>query len=324
MTRDLFVGVTTWDSELFLECCLRSIRDTTDGMPVRIGVVDNLSNDRSVEIARDFRAEVRIEYCSQAIALNRLLTMSDARHTLLLHSDVILLSPTWYQTCTRHLSGNNALVSPEDIGCGPLTRPYGAGKPESCFMLFDTEKARQSRSWKWIKRRGIPWPILHLDLEDYYVTHDLPETLGRRGYTWHPMKVHPSPAESYALYNPPFTPEYWTEEFSFLRYAMGNFYSLDGQITHYHNWFDRVPKDIPHTSLETTEGEGRGLPLAFLSLGTRNFLEDLKAGGLKLPSPQDPQRDPYQTPKHTPDLARPFTIETRPTSSSQLTERKQP
>src|SRR6476660_4777769 len=184
MKDDLFVGVTTWNSALFLEHCLHSIRRTTEGLRVQIGVVDNLSTDRSVEIARDMGADVRIEHCSQAIALNRLLAMSKARHTLLIHSDVILLSADWYSICSRHLTGCIALVSPEDIGCGPLTRPYGAGMPESCFMLFDTAKARRMRTWTWIRRRRIPWPVLRLDLEDYYVTHDLPETLARRGYTW--------------------------------------------------------------------------------------------------------------------------------------------
>lgn len=306
MKRELFVGVTTWNSELFLEQCLRSIQKTTDGMRVRIGVLDNRSKDRSVEIARDLGAEVRIEFCSQAIALNRLLSMSDARHTLLIHSDVVLLSPRWYPTCAKRLTGNVALVSPQDIGCGPLTRPYGAGKPESCFMLYDTEKARDARTWKWIRRRRVPWPILHLDLDDYYVTHDLPDTLGRRGYTWRPMKVHASPSEPSPVYSPPFTPEYWSEELGHLRYGMGNFYSLDGEIIHYHNWFDRVPKDVPLDSLETTEGQGKGLPLAFLSQGTRLFLEDLRTGRLVMPSPDDPQWEPRATRRNEPDLNRPF------------------
>jgi glycosyltransferase involved in cell wall biosynthesis len=306
MKHELFVGVTTWNSELFLERCLRAIRNTTDGVDMQLGVVDNLSTDRSVEIARDMGAQVHQENCSQAIALNRLLAMSNARHTLLIHSDVILLSPTWYSTCSRHLAGNVALVSPEDIGCGPLTRPYGAGKPESCFMLFDTAKARAARTLKWIRRKGIPWPRLHLDLEDYYVTHDLPDTLGRRGYTWQPMKVHASPSEEAAVYTPPFTPEYWSAQLGRLRYGMGNFYSLDGDVTHYHNWFDRVPKNMPLDSLETTEGNGKGLPLAFLSLGTRTFLDDLDAGAVVLPRADEPQPEPRATLRHEPDFTRPF------------------
>src|SRR5262249_40248245 len=202
MKDDLFVGVTTWDSELFLEHCLRSIHRTTKGLRIRIGVVDNFSSDRSVEIARDMRAEVRLERSSQAIALNRLLSMSRARHTLLIHSDVILLSPGWYATCSKYLTGSVALVSPEDIGCGPLSRPYGAGMPESCFMLFDTAKARRARTIMWSTRRGVPWPSLRLNLDHYYVTHDLPSTLERRGYSWRPMKVHASPKEPEPIYAP--------------------------------------------------------------------------------------------------------------------------
>jgi hypothetical protein len=41
MKRELFVGVTTWNSELFLEHCLRSIHKTTDGLQVRIGVAED-------------------------------------------------------------------------------------------------------------------------------------------------------------------------------------------------------------------------------------------------------------------------------------------
>lgn len=306
MQDDLFVGVTTWNSELFLEHCLRSIRRTTGGLRFRIGVVDNCSNDRSVEIAQDMQAVVRVEHCSQAIALNRLLSMSRARHTLLIHSDVILLSPDWYATCSRRLSGQVVLVSPEDIGCGPLTRPYGIGMPESCFMLFDTAKVLRARSVTWSRRRGLPWPHLRLNFDHYYVTHNLPKTLKRQGYSWCPMKVHPSPIEREPVYTPPFTPEYWSNDLSYLRYAMGNFYSLDGQIIHYHNWFDRVPKDIHLDSFETTEGHGKGLPLAFLSLGTRQFIEDLEADRLVSPSPDEQVSEPRETPRFVPDLTRPY------------------
>src|SRR5262245_31378532 len=74
MKQDLFIGVTSWNSELFLEHCLRSIQRTTDGMRCRVAVMDNHSEDRSVKIARDMGAEVYVEHCSQSIALNRLLS----------------------------------------------------------------------------------------------------------------------------------------------------------------------------------------------------------------------------------------------------------
>jgi len=306
MSKNLFIGVTTWNSELFLETCLRAIRKATGGISFELGVVDNLSKDRSVEIAQDYGATVRLEYCSQAIALNRLLSMSKARYTLLMHSDVILLSSDWLSACLNQMSANCALVSPEDIGCGPLTRPYGAGKPESCFMFFDTAKARDCYTWKWIRRKGIPWPTRHFDFDDYYVTHDIPDTLKRRGYSWKPMKVHASPPESEPVYQPTFTPEYWSDALAKLRYAMGNFYSIDGVITHYHNWFDRVPKNIPLDSKETTEGGGKGLPSAFLSLGTRNFLNDYDAGSIVLPNPNEPSPIPKSTQRNVPNLDVPY------------------
>ena len=106
MQHDLFVGVTTWNSEQFIAHCLRSIVKTTSGLRIRIGVVDNLSRDRSAEIARGFGADVRRENCSQAIALNRLLSMSTGRYTLLVHSDVVLLAPNWFAACTARLAGD--------------------------------------------------------------------------------------------------------------------------------------------------------------------------------------------------------------------------
>ena len=306
MQHDLFVGVTTWNSEHFLAHCLRSILKTTNGLRVRIGVVDNMSQDNSAKIAKEFGAEVQLAHCSQSIALNRLLDMSTGQLTLLIHSDVVLLSPNWFTACAKRLNNDCALVSPEDIGCGPLTRPYGKGMPESCFMLFDTTKARRAKTLRWIRRRGIPWPQWHLDMDHYYVTHDLPNVLSRKGYTWHAMRVHASPRDVTAVYEPAFTPEYWSEELAFLRYGMGNFYSVDGCLTHYHNWFDRVPKNVPMDSRETTEGNGKGLPLAYLSLCTRNFIRDLEAERLILPSPDEPRREPRETPRHIPDLTRPI------------------
>lgn len=84
MQPELFVGVTTWNSEQFLTHCLKSGRSTTSGPNVQLGVVGNAFTDRSVEIARDFGADVRVERCSQSIALNRLPSMSKAKYALLI------------------------------------------------------------------------------------------------------------------------------------------------------------------------------------------------------------------------------------------------
>src|SRR5687768_4477257 len=119
---DLFVGITTWNSGLLLPHCLHSVRRTTEGLRVAIGVVDNCSTDESADIARQYGASVEVLRCSQALALNRLLAQSRARITLLLHSDVVLLGKTWLTLCERRLRGSVALISPQDVGCGPLTR----------------------------------------------------------------------------------------------------------------------------------------------------------------------------------------------------------
>lgn len=305
MTPDLCIGITTWNSATFLPACLDGVRKTTDGLRVQLEVVDNLSRDGSAEIAVQYGAHVRRVGCGQSRALNMLLRASQAPYTLLMHSDVVLLSREWVQACTAKLSGTTALVSPEDVGCGPMTRPYGRGKPESSFLLFATSKIRRCLEWKLNKRYRIVWPQRELNLDASHVTHSLPDTLARHGYSWQYMKVHVSPDVSLGdVYVPDFIPEYWDERLGHLRYAMGNFYSLDGVVTHYHNWYDRVRKDVPANSRATTEGGGRGLPVAFLSAGTRRFLGDLAAGRLHLPDVGLPMPEPRETTRHNPDTGR--------------------
>jgi hypothetical protein len=67
-----------------------------------------------------------------------------------------------------------------------------------------------------------------------------------------------------------------------------------------------VPKDLPIDSRETTDGNGRGLPSAYLSMTTRRFLADLEAGTLVLPAADAPQPEPCATPRHEPDLTKAF------------------
>jgi GT2 family glycosyltransferase len=73
MTADLFIGVTSWNSQLFLPSCLESIRATTIGLPIQLHVVDNCSNDQSAEIARNYGAAVTVKSCTQRQALNHLI-----------------------------------------------------------------------------------------------------------------------------------------------------------------------------------------------------------------------------------------------------------
>lgn len=283
MKGDLYVGITTSNSAAFLPACLSALRRHTEERATRVVVLDNASLDDTVELAKGFGAEVVVRRSDQAMALVDLFNDSRAEFTLLIHADVVLLSAEWRRVCTARLRERVALVSPEDIGCGPFTRPWGKGMPESSFLLFRTRAARRIRRWLWRRRFRLRLPYRGLDLTGAHVTHNLPERLRAEGLDWHPMRVHASPRVSKPIYTPGFDLPQWTPELALYRYGLGNFYSLDGVITHYHNWYERALEDVPEDSTRTlTPAEG-GLPLVFLKRYTQNFLGDLERGELALP-----------------------------------------
>src|SRR5262245_28092398 len=262
---ECFIGITSWNSEGFLGHCIDQVHRTTRGR-ARVVVLDNVSTDRSAGVARARRAEVIVRKCSQPQALNALLKMSRSRYTLLIHSDVILLHDDWLDFCAAEMLGNVALVAPEDIGCGPYTRPWGKGMPESSFLFFDTRKAMSTRKVFWRQRFKMKLPYRAFDFRGDHITYNVPTALAARGHTWRMMDVHTSSREPEPLYVLNFKPNYWWESLPYLRYGLGNFYSLDGQITHYHNWFDRVDlaaHDLDPKSAETIPPEG-GIPTAYL------------------------------------------------------------
>src|SRR5436305_68546 len=125
MKRDLFIGMTTWNSAGFLPTSLTALRRHTDERRTRLVVLDNDSDDETVSIARSFGAEVVRRASGQDAALGDLFNFSRSDYTLLVHSDIVLLDSAWFDACAWHLTKDVALVSPEDIGCGPYTRPWG-------------------------------------------------------------------------------------------------------------------------------------------------------------------------------------------------------
>jgi glycosyltransferase involved in cell wall biosynthesis len=281
----LTIGVTSWNSAPLLNACLGSIRATI-GKLARVIVLDNLSSDGSDAVARNAGAEVVSRRCSQADAMNYLFAMSNSRYTLLIHADVVMLNPHWFDLCLRQFHEDIALVSPEDVGCGPYTRFWGGEKPESSFLLFDTKQARDARPWFWRQRFKIKWPYRALDFTGEHVTYNLPEMLARRNRRAALMSVHPSPEDLDPPFALGFAPKYWRVGFERLRYGLGNFYSLDGEITHYHNWYDRAgPAGAAISSDSTAEypAEG-GFPLAWLQTCSRRFLSDWDTGAVRLPS----------------------------------------
>ena len=134
---ELFVGITTWNSELLLPLCLDSLRRTAPD--AKVVILDNESVDNTPRIANKFDARIVSKRCSQGDALNELVRLADRPYTLLIHADVVLMSLRWLEIVLSKLHNVIALVSPEDMGCGPYTRPWGKGKPESSFMFFVTE-----------------------------------------------------------------------------------------------------------------------------------------------------------------------------------------
>src|SRR6266545_7610923 len=128
VSAELFVGVTTWNSAAFLPHCLASLRDSTEARQTRLVVLDNLSTDNTLEVARWFGAEIVSRHSGQAAGLADLFNLSRSPYTLLIHADVVFLDRRWFDLCASELKGNIALMSPEDIGCGPFTRPWGKQK----------------------------------------------------------------------------------------------------------------------------------------------------------------------------------------------------
>ena len=289
MTRiDLFVGITSWNSALFLPHCLDSLRRTTEGLRTHICVLDNASGDDSAGLARQGGAEVVVRRCTQPEALQELVRRASGSYTLLLHADVILLANDWFERCAAHLRGSTVLVSPEDIGCGPLTRPFGRGMPESSFLLFDTAGLRRARRLVWRRWHRLPLPRREFDFSGGHVTHNIPARLAERNLSWQPMNVYVSNAEPEPLFIPDPDVSLWSEELGHLRYGLGNFYGLDGTITHYHNWYDRV---ITARAAETGRSR-REFPAAFINAYSQRFLADYRAGRVDLPRDLSQHREP--------------------------------
>ncbi len=290
MNHDLFVGITSWNSQLFLPSCLQALKRTTRTANIQVCVLDNLSQDHSAQIARDNGADVIVRSCSQPEALNILIRRSKATYTLLIHADVIVLNNSWFQLCLSKLVDKVVLVSPEDIGCGPLTRPFGVNKPESSFMLFKTDALKNSRSLKWRKKRGIPLPRYEFDFSGGHVTHNIPQLLKTRGMSWYPMRVHPSNKGREPFYIPTVQPTIWSEELSYLQYGLGNFYSIDGIITHYHNWYDRVATSVrPQAANKPNSKE---FPADFINQYSSRFLSDYHSDQVDLPDDLSTSRTP--------------------------------
>lgn len=282
-SSQLFIGITTWNSEQFLAICLDSLRRTAPD--AEIVILDNESSDDTLAIAGRFDARIVVKRSGQGDALDALATLSKRPFTLLIHADVVMISPIWVETVLKRFKANVALVSPEDIGCGPFTRPHGRGKPESSFMCFETRHIDKLRVRRWMRKFRLPYYKSRVDFYGEHVTYNLPMRLADAGLTWFPMKVHVSEYRERPYYVPTFKLLHWMVEMGHLRYGLGNFYSLDGVVTHYHNWYDRrVDRTKKFEPTETLEINGGGVPVEYLKAYSERFIADYKSGQVVIPA----------------------------------------
>ena len=278
----LFIAITSFNDEQWIGVCISALRRTLQGESYKIIVLDNRSSDTTPILAQQHGAEVISHACEQGEALNILLHQSRAEHTLLIHSDVILLHHGWYDLLKQKLKESIVLVSPNDIGLGNYLRTYGDGKPESSFMFFATRpikalgKMKRAYLKKFLKNPGL-YPFRHFDFYGPHVTHRIPEVLQNKSKGWHAMNVLPSrrlPEAWFQYENPKAN---WDAEWGYYNYGFGNFYSLNGVITHYHNWYSRQLKN------GATELNPNGVPLAYIRGYSQRFLNDYQNDRVNLP-----------------------------------------
>jgi len=282
LSSDLNVGITAWNSETFLPLCLDSLRRTVPD--AHVTVFDNESVDATPRIARERGATVWRRKCPQGEALDALARASTRPYTLLVHADVVLLSQDWWPVVRARLEAGAALVSPEDIGCGPYTRPFGRGMPESSFMCFRTDAFPHLRTRLWSRFARLPYFRRRVDFFGDHVTYNLPSRLAAAGLRWQAMRVHVSTLLDKPFFTADWKPVHWRVELGRLDYGLGNFYSLDGLVTHYHNWYDRrIDTTRGHAARETLESNGGGMPAAYLHAYSARFIADYAAGRVRVP-----------------------------------------
>ena len=86
-TFDLSVVIVNYNVEYFLEQCLNSVREASEECRTEIFVVDNNSNDGSVEMVREKFPEVKLienkENTGFSVANNQAIKISKGEYVLL-------------------------------------------------------------------------------------------------------------------------------------------------------------------------------------------------------------------------------------------------
>lgn len=145
MTIDTSIVIVSWNTRDILRDCLRSIFENTDTLRYEIIVVDNASNDDSVEMVRREFPQVRlIENADNrgfAAANNQGIAVARGRYVLLLNSDTIVLDQGIAKTVTFADAHPDAGV----VGCRVLNADRTL--QPTCFMYPSLLNMLLSSTW---------------------------------------------------------------------------------------------------------------------------------------------------------------------------------
>lgn len=136
------VVVPTFNSERFLERCLRSVRGQTYDN-IEIIVVDNYSTDKTREIAVEHGGRVILASSERAVAKNLGAKVARGKHILFLDSDMVI-EPCVIEECVRAIESDKkvgaVIIAERSIGDGFWVRVRDFER--SLYKGTDVESAR--------------------------------------------------------------------------------------------------------------------------------------------------------------------------------------
>jgi GT2 family glycosyltransferase len=173
---DLSVVIVSWNVRDLLRDCLRSLRESPDGLDVEIVVVDNASTDRSAAMVREEFPGVKLvelmENTGYAAANNRGIEASAGRYVLALNPDV-LVKPGALGTIVEKLDAQPrvAAVGPLNLDENDRVRASARRFPTITAMLYQHTLLRlawplrapyreyKMRDFRWDRELAVDQPM---------------------------------------------------------------------------------------------------------------------------------------------------------------------
>ena len=145
--------IPTLNEENFIEQCLRSIMELDyPANKLTVIVADNMSEDRTVEIALRFPVKV-VDVQRRTIAYTRNIGASyaeDADLLAFLDADCIV-SKDWLHLVTRHFSENGVVAA----GSYPSVRPEKSNRIQMAWSLANKQNSKGIRDTDWLPSANL-------------------------------------------------------------------------------------------------------------------------------------------------------------------------